>query len=112
MTVHQQSYGIVTIPEEDWLCFPCKFYDDEKAKQIECVLCPIKGGAMKPSNLKLKSCFFRDMMSLRRDNYRNNYYFNSENNCFVSSNSAPNLVEIKQLEEYKNEDEDDKCISI
>ncbi len=112
MTVHQQCYGIVTIPEEDWLCFPCQFYDDEKAKQIECVLCPIKGGAMKPSNLKLKSCFFRDMMSLRRDNYRNNYYFNSENNCFLSSNSAPNLVEIKQLEESKNEDEDDKCISI
>lgn len=103
MTVHQQCYGIISIPDEDWLCYPCQFYDeDEKAKQIECILCPIKGGAMKPSNLKIKSSFWRDVMILRRDNYRNNYIYNgSINNGFSNSHSAPNLIREDQLEDLK-----------
>lgn len=114
MTVHQQCYGIVTIPEEDWLCYPCQFYEDDdlKAKQIECVLCPIKGGAMKPSSLKLKSSFWRDVMALRRDNYRNNYFLSSGINGFLSSSSAPNLVESKQFEDLKITLEESKGILI
>jgi len=102
MTVHQQCYGIVTIPEEDWLCYPCQFYDnDEKAKQIECILCPVKGGAMKPSSLKMKSSFLRDVMILRRDNYRNNYNSNNFLNGYVSSYNAPNLLKEDSLEDFK-----------
>lgn len=71
MTVHQNCYGIVNIPEEDWLCYPCQFYNDERAKDIECILCPIKGGAMKPSNLKLKTAFCTQIINLRRNNYNN-----------------------------------------
>ena len=68
MTVHQMCYGIVNIPEEDWICDTCSFYLDngEKAKEIECVLCPIKGGAMKPSSIKFKSAFWNYVMGLRK----------------------------------------------
>lgn len=109
MTVHQQCYGIVTIPEEDWLCYPCQFYEDEeKAKQIECILCPIKGGAMKPSCLKIKSSFWNNVISLRRDNYRNNYFSTSNVNGFVCSSSAPKLIDIKQIEEMNIKTEEKK----
>ena len=68
MTVHQNCYGIINIPEEDWLCYPCQAYEDEKSKDIECILCPIKGGAMKPSLLKYKSSFCNSLLNFRKEN--------------------------------------------
>ena len=61
-------YGIINIPEEDWLCYPCQAYEDEKSKDIECILCPIKGGAMKPSLLKCKSSFCNSLLNFRKEN--------------------------------------------
>jgi len=98
MTVHQLCYGIIDIPEEDWLCYPCQFYNDEKAKEIECVLCPIQGGAMKPSCLKLKSGFWNYIMSLRRENYMNDYFPNETLNNNTGSNSAPVLLKTEWSE--------------
>ncbi len=96
MTVHQLCYGILTIPEEDWLCYPCQLYEDEKAKDIECVLCPIKGGAMKPSCLKIKNGFWNYVMGLRRKNYMSDYVNNLNNSYnngipFTPAQSALNL---------------------
>lgn len=73
MTVHQNCYGITNIPEEDWLCDPCKAFEDERSKEIECILCPIKGGAMKPSLLKCKSSFCNSIVNIRKENpnYKN-----------------------------------------
>jgi hypothetical protein len=68
MTVHQNCYGIINIPEEDWLCYPCQAFEDERSKEIECILCPIKGGAMKPSLLKCKSSICNYLINMRKEN--------------------------------------------
>ncbi len=51
MTVHQNCYGIIDLPEGDWVCHPCRAFED-KSRDVECLLCPVRGGAMKPSTIK------------------------------------------------------------
>lgn len=98
MTVHQNCYGITNIPDEDWLCYPCQAFEDEKcSKGIECVLCPIKGGAMKPSLLKTKSSSFNSIINIRKENpdYRNLFdsqKSNINNNSIVNNNSNANIA--------------------
>lgn len=41
--VHQACYGVATIPKGEWLCKACSIGDE----QASCVLCPVKGGALK-----------------------------------------------------------------
>eukprot|EP00039_Didymoeca_costata_P010690 m.144604 g.144604 ORF g.144604 m.144604 type:complete len:526 (+) comp14927_c0_seq5:301-1878(+) len=41
--VHQMCYGIPEVPEGDWFCDPC----GAGIREPSCVLCPVKGGAMK-----------------------------------------------------------------
>eukprot|EP00216_Chloropicon_sp_CCMP2111_P005397 CAMPEP_0198241042 /NCGR_PEP_ID=MMETSP1446-20131203/5972_1 /TAXON_ID=1461542 ORGANISM="Unidentified sp, Strain CCMP2111" /NCGR_SAMPLE_ID=MMETSP1446 /ASSEMBLY_ACC=CAM_ASM_001112 /LENGTH=1259 /DNA_ID=CAMNT_0043923839 /DNA_START=131 /DNA_END=3907 /DNA_ORIENTATION=- len=67
--VHQQCYGISEIPDGEWLCWPCKEYEQEMlakgtprslirrprwqggdhtaVDRIQCALCPAKRGALK-----------------------------------------------------------------
>ncbi|RWS16152.1 protein Jade-1-like protein [Dinothrombium tinctorium] len=40
-------YGIVSIPDGEWLCGPCKEYGSQT--NVSCVLCPNTGGAFKPT---------------------------------------------------------------
>ncbi|DBA76675.1 TPA: hypothetical protein ACH3X2_008711 [Trebouxia sp. C0005] len=49
ITVHQSCYGVQELPGEDdmWLCRACELKDDSKPPQ--CCLCPIEGGALKPT---------------------------------------------------------------
>ncbi|XP_039735542.1 protein Jade-1 isoform X2 [Pteropus medius] len=42
--VHQACYGILKVPEGSWLCRTCAL-----GLQPKCLLCPKKGGAMKPT---------------------------------------------------------------
>ncbi|XP_032487746.1 protein Jade-1 isoform X2 [Phocoena sinus] len=42
--VHQACYGILKVPEGSWLCRTCAL-----GVQPKCLLCPKKGGAMKPT---------------------------------------------------------------
>lgn len=44
IAVHQECYGIVFIPEGQWLCRRCLVF---KNRQINCVLCPSHTGAFK-----------------------------------------------------------------
>jgi len=43
LPVHQQCYGVTEIPEGDWFCNPCAA--GMKPTEVECSLCPFKGGA-------------------------------------------------------------------
>ena len=66
MTVHQSCYGIVVLPKEDWICHPCIACGPEKSKFIQCVCCPVKGGAMKPTMLKKSSSFYLYISNLKQ----------------------------------------------
>lgn len=44
MPVEQACYGILKVPEGSWLCRTCAL-----GLQPKCLLCPKKGGAMKPT---------------------------------------------------------------
>ena len=45
VVVHQECYGVSTVPEGDWLCASCAAHIP--ANTCECVLCPVRGGPMK-----------------------------------------------------------------
>jgi hypothetical protein len=98
MTVHQSCYGIVVLPKEDWICHPCTAFGREKSKLIQCVCCPVKGGAMKPSTLKKSSNFFL---------YVNNLKQKEDNDCnlkfnYKLSKSTPSEFEYKSSSYIKN----------
>eukprot|EP01135_Chromosphaera_perkinsii_P001855 Nk52_evm4s212 gene=Nk52_evmTU4s212 len=48
IAVHQYCYGIETIPDGIWLCNRCAMGKND----AKCALCPIKEGAMKPTDKK------------------------------------------------------------
>ncbi|KAG0604949.1 hypothetical protein M758_9G021400 [Ceratodon purpureus] len=50
VAVHQDCYGVRLVPEGQWLCSWCSWKASKKAESstAECVLCPSKGGALKP----------------------------------------------------------------
>ena len=51
MPVHQSCYGIERIPENDWMCNNCITFGFVRGMMVKCILCPKRGGAMKPSNI-------------------------------------------------------------
>lgn len=65
ITVHQNCYGIPNLPDEDWICNICLVYDKEDINNIECCLCSVKGGALKLSQLKKNSSFYKKIKRLR-----------------------------------------------
>jgi hypothetical protein len=78
MTVHQSCYGIVVLPKEDWICHPCLAFGEEKSKLIQCICCPVKGGAMKPSLLKKSSAFFNFITNLKQKDENESIVSNSK----------------------------------
>ena len=91
MTVHQKCYGILVIPEEDWLCHLCKAFNDvEISKNMECILCSKLGGAMKPCTLKKSSHAYKVMQNIRKnpslkDNNLKNINLNNNLINFISN---------------------------
>ena len=116
MTVHQKCYGVLIIPEEDWICHLCRAFNDiNVCNNMECILCPNLGGAMKPSTLKKSSHSYKIMIKSRKfpllkdnnnksSNINNNNLNNSisffdenkdekkmENNSTVKNNNNSNI---------------------
>jgi hypothetical protein len=46
VAVHQLCYGVAVVPDDDWFCARCTA--KLSVEQAPCVLCPIRGGALKP----------------------------------------------------------------
>lgn len=63
ITVHQSCYGIKTDKVEHWKCDCCK--ELEKGKEVECILCSVKGGAMKKADLPYDSSYVKNIMKIR-----------------------------------------------
>ena len=108
MTVHQKCYGVLIIPEEDWICHLCWAFDDiNHCNNMECILCPNLGGAMKPCTLKKNSHVYKLMIKSRknpflRDNIKKNYNLNNNLiNSFSDENKDNNKNKINN--NLKNE---------
>ena len=97
MPVHQKCYGILIVPEGDWICHLCDiFKNPEVAKNMECILCSKLGGAMKPCTLKKSSHSYKMMIKNRNSPYL-------KDNNFKNINLNNNLINFNNCNEIKNE---------
>jgi hypothetical protein len=56
IAVHQACYGILIIPDDDYFCKACEWYQNQSNKSKpnnnkklpfpQCILCPVQGGAL------------------------------------------------------------------
>ena len=100
MTVHQNCYGIIDIPKDDWNCYSCLGFGIYQSKEIECILCPVRGGAMKPSLLKKNTSFYSSIYNQRKKNDDDNIIkFDME--MINVNNDVMNEIEMKNCEEKK-----------
>ena len=65
ISVHQNCYGIMTNDCENWLCDACKIMTKEESLNLECLLCPVRGGAMKQINLPSDCQFVKNLKKIR-----------------------------------------------
>jgi hypothetical protein len=63
LSVHQKCYGIAQVPYDDWICDACTVFGQTKRKLLRCALCPVKGGAMKPSTISINNPLFASKTS-------------------------------------------------
>ena len=78
--VHQLCYRIKTSPDpQKWKCSKCKSFSSKDANNIECILCPVTGGAMQRTKISKDSNFYKEIMKFRKDDSKNNYNYNQEN---------------------------------
>ncbi|CAH9083737.1 unnamed protein product [Cuscuta epithymum] len=56
MAVHQRCYGVQDDVDESWMCSWCKTKNQVVISEKQCLLCPTKGGALKPSRKRGQGC--------------------------------------------------------
>ena len=92
ITVHQKCYGIEVVPKDDWICHSCLIYNNPTTcNSIECILCPVKGGAMKPCSVKKTSMLYSYLMSLRSSSNNPNGTNSNLSSGSKSYNGVKNL---------------------
>jgi hypothetical protein len=69
ISVHQNCYGILTDNSDNWICDACKIMTKEEAQNLECVLCPVKGGAMKQINLPSECQYLQNLKKIRNNEF-------------------------------------------
>ena len=78
ISVHQNCYGILTDNSDNWLCDACKIMTKEEAQNLECILCPVKGGAMKQINLPVNCQYLINLKKIRNNEFDiENHTYNS-----------------------------------
>ena len=64
--LHQEYYVINPNTEQkNWKCSKCKKMKYREAVNMECLLCPCKGGAMKQTKISKESDFYKNLMKFR-----------------------------------------------
>ena len=67
LVVHQNCYGAKDQDMKSWYCDPCKEMSKEDVYNLECFLCPVRGGAFKKAELPREATFYKQVM-----NYKHN----------------------------------------
>lgn len=101
LTVHQNCYGIQNLPEEDWICNICLVFPLEERNNVECCLCSVRGGAMKLSQLKKNSSFFKKISRLRGSSkveFNDNEEEGNQVNAPEVLKSESNIFNLNKLE--------------
>lgn len=62
IAVHQKCYGIVEIPVGDWHCLDCILKGESQRRR--CLVCPVVGGVLKPTDLRLSSSLYKEISSV------------------------------------------------
>ena len=70
ITVHQYCYGAHDQDMKNWVCDACKEMTKDKVYDLECFLCPVKGGVLKKIELPIESTFYKKIMDYKHN--RNN----------------------------------------
>lgn len=84
LAVHQKCFFIDKIPEDDWLCDVCLILNDKQG-EVPCVLCTIKGGAMKQVNIRTTSKIFKSISGLYDEAERNISKCNEQVDEFINN---------------------------
>ena len=91
VTVHQSCYGILTDSVENWICDSCKKFKNKNISyNLECILCPCKGGAMKQANLPNDCIFVKKLKDLRNGKEINKI----NSTCVIPSDSFDNIENV------------------
>ncbi len=69
ISVHQNCYGILTNNSENWLCDACAVMSKEESENLDCILCPVKGGAMKRVYLPENCQFIKNLKKIRKNEF-------------------------------------------
>lgn len=69
ISVHQNCYGILTNDSDNWLCDACKVMSKEEAQNLECILCPVRGGAMKQVDLPADCEYIKNLKKIRNNEF-------------------------------------------
>ena len=67
LVVHQNCYGAQEQDLKNWVCDPCKEMPKEDVYNLECFLCPVKGGAFKKVELPIESTFYKRIMEYKHN---------------------------------------------
>ena len=67
LVVHQNCYGAQEQDLKNWVCDPCKEMPKEGVYNLECFLCPVKGGAFKKVELPIESTFYKRIMEYKHN---------------------------------------------
>jgi len=54
--IHQECYGVVTLPQHKWYCKRCEPHSTVRATKVKCCLCPMKGGPLKATDRHEEFC--------------------------------------------------------
>ena len=65
--VHQYCYGAHEQDLKNWVCDACKEMSKEEVYNLECFLCPVKGGAFKKVELPIESTFYKKVMDYKHN---------------------------------------------
>ena len=88
VAVHQSCFGIQTKDVDNWFCDAClKYKNKEKTRNLECILCPVIGGAMKETKLPIDCEFVKKLKILREGKEIKMY----NNTCIIPNENFDNI---------------------